>query len=103
MALVGCVAGLLAGCAAGPRDADVEANQAVESFVAETRATSVLGDDAGFLGSPLEDVGLTGLFPVRGQAECSVAGRRGGFLCGADGGSQAGHHVDPHPGPDLQG
>jgi putative cardiolipin synthase len=76
--VVGCVVGLLAGCAAGPRDADVEAGQAVESFVAETRATSVLGDDAGFLGSPLEDVGLTGLFPVRGQAECNVAVLDGG-------------------------
>jgi phosphatidylserine/phosphatidylglycerophosphate/cardiolipin synthase-like enzyme len=76
--LAGCLAGGLAGCAAGPRAVDREAALGTEMFVEETRATSLLGDDAVFSGSPLDDVGLTGLFPVRSPEACQVAVLGGG-------------------------
>jgi putative cardiolipin synthase len=37
------------------------------------RSTSVFGPDTDFTGSTLEDVGLSGLFPVRSPDECEVA------------------------------
>ncbi len=75
---VGCAAGMLAGCAAGPPAAGGDADPALESFVDETRSSSVLGADAHFIGSPLEDVGLSGLFAVRDPAECRIAVLAGG-------------------------
>lgn len=68
-----CVAAL-AGCAAPPPQPD--ASSAV--YVRETSATSVLGSDAQFTGSPYADVGTTGLFPVRGPEQCDVAVLEGG-------------------------
>ena len=60
---------VLAGCAAtAPPD-----EPAVAELVEETAATSVLGPDASFTGSAYPDVGLSGLFPVRGPGECAVA------------------------------
>ena len=44
----------------------------------EASATSVLGPEAQFVGSPYPDVGTTGLFPVRGPADCKVAVLQGG-------------------------
>ncbi len=75
------VAGLaaaLAGCAAAPPAVDEEAGRGLDEFVEEARATSVLGEQARFIGSPYQDVALTGLFPVRGPEECSVAVLEGG-------------------------
>ena len=71
-------ASLLTGCAAAPPAPDADTAEQVERFVAETSATSVLGPDAQFAGSPYEDVGLTGLFPVRGPDDCRIAVLEGG-------------------------
>jgi len=75
---VGWIAGMLAGCVVGPRSANNDTGPAVETFVDEARSTSVLGVDSRFVGSPYEDVALSGLFPVREPAECSVAVLQGG-------------------------
>ena len=65
----------LIGCVAVPPDTD---NVAVSRFIAETSASSVLGDDAAFKGSPYADVADSGLFPVRGPDACSIAVIEGG-------------------------
>ena len=69
---------LLAGCAGTPTAPEGGDRAGVEAFVAETSATSVLGPDADFIGSEYEDVGLSGLFPVRGPDACRVAVLHGG-------------------------
>ena len=66
---------LLTGCATTP---PADGGQGVVEYVAETSATSVLGADATFAGSPLPDVGLTGLFPPHGPDGCQVAVLQGG-------------------------
>ena len=71
-------AALLAGCATAPPTPDVQSGPALDEFVEETSATSVLGSDAHFVGSPYPDVGLSGLFPVRGPDACRVAVLQGG-------------------------
>jgi len=68
---------LLAGCASQPSSKPVAA-PAVSEFIAESSATSVLGPEARFVGSPYDDVGSTGLFPVRGPEACRVAVLQGG-------------------------
>ena len=60
----------LAGCATAPPAPD---SASLQAFVYETSATSVLGPDASFAGSPYPEVGLDGLFPVRGPEDCRVA------------------------------
>jgi cardiolipin synthase len=77
-ALLLAAAGLLAGCAATPPAPDAGIPQDVGQFVAETSATSVLGPEAQFIGSPHPDVGLSGLFPVHGPDGCHVAVLQGG-------------------------
>ena len=72
------LAATLAGCATAPPVVDSESALGVEGFVAEAGSTSVLGEQARFIGSPYEDVGLSGLFPVRGPQQCSVAVLQGG-------------------------
>lgn len=69
-ALMACVAG----CAARQSLPD----QSSTAFVAEVSASSVLGADARFTGSYYADVGMSGLFPVRGPLECNVAVVQGG-------------------------
>ncbi|MCU0758708.1 MAG: phosphatidylserine/phosphatidylglycerophosphate/cardiolipin synthase family protein [Steroidobacteraceae bacterium] len=76
--MAACLAGGLAGCAAGPRAADREGMVGTAAFVEESRSTSLLGDDSVFSGSPLGDVGLSGLFPVRSPQGCQVAVLAGG-------------------------
>jgi putative cardiolipin synthase len=71
-------AGLLAGCAAAPPAPDADTAEHVDRLIAETSATSVLGPDARFAGSPYQEVGLTGLFPVRGPDDCRIAVLEGG-------------------------
>jgi putative cardiolipin synthase len=66
---------LLTGCATDP---PAGGGPDVAEYVAETSATSVLGADAQFAGSPLPDVGLAGLFPPRGPDVCQVAVLEGG-------------------------
>ena len=68
----------LAGCAATSPTADVGKEPGVGQFIAETSASSVLGPEARFTGSPLPDVGLQGLFPVHGPDGCQVAVLQGG-------------------------
>jgi cardiolipin synthase C len=64
---------LLSGCATPPSPPNTAGSPALEEFVEETSATSVLGAEASFAGSPYPEVGINGLFPVRGPEECSVA------------------------------
>jgi phosphatidylserine/phosphatidylglycerophosphate/cardiolipin synthase-like enzyme len=72
------VATLFAGCATSPQAPDAVEGATLDSFIVETSATSVLGTDAAFVGSDLPDVGLSGLFAVRGPRECRVAVLHGG-------------------------
>jgi putative cardiolipin synthase len=67
---------LVAGCAATSPASD--AGPEISQFVAETSASSVLGPEARFAGSPYPDVGLDGLFPVHGPAGCELAVLQGG-------------------------
>jgi len=64
---------LLAGCATTPPSPEESTAPSLQSFIEETSATSVLGPEAAFIGSPYADIGLTGLFAVRGPAECDLA------------------------------
>ena len=73
--LVAAVGGALAGCASTP---PTPGETAVDEFVDTASSSSLLGPDSTFVGSPYPDVGLTGLFPVRGPDECEVAVLRGG-------------------------
>jgi phosphatidylserine/phosphatidylglycerophosphate/cardiolipin synthase-like enzyme len=67
------VAALFTGCAASP-PADAPAGaSAPRAFVEEVSATSVLGPDSKFVGSPYADVGSSGLFPPHGPADCRLA------------------------------
>lgn len=68
--------GMVAGCASHP--SEKEQAETVAQFVAETSASSVLGAEATFTGSPYADVGLAGIFPVRGPTDCEVAVLEGG-------------------------
>jgi putative cardiolipin synthase len=68
--------GMVTGCASHPSEKDQA--ETVAQFVAETSASSVLGTDAIFTGSPYADVGLAGIFPVRGPTDCKVAVLEGG-------------------------
>src|SRR5512137_570862 len=69
---------LLAGCATTPHASGVSPEPQVSQFIAETSASSVLGPEARFAGSPYPDVGLDGLFPVHGPAGCELAVLQGG-------------------------
>jgi putative cardiolipin synthase len=71
-------AGLLAGCASTSPGVESASEPSVDQFVAETSATSVLGTDARFTGSPHPDVALSGLFPVHGPEGCKIAVLEGG-------------------------
>ena len=71
-------AGSLAGCAATSPTSDVGVNPDVSQYVAETSASSVLGPEARFIGSPYPDVDLNGLFPVHGPEGCQLAVLQGG-------------------------
>jgi putative cardiolipin synthase len=78
VAALACLAAMLAGCASTPRVAAEAGSRAVEELVETARSSSVLGPDSVFEGSPYPDVGLSGLFPVHGPAECRVAVLAGG-------------------------
>lgn len=69
---------VLAGCASAPSTPDGDAAPAIDAFIAEASASSVLGPESSFVGSAYPDVGLTGLFHVRGPDECRVAVLEGG-------------------------
>jgi putative cardiolipin synthase len=77
-ALLLSAAGTLAGCVATSPAPNVGTEPQVSQFVAETSASSVLGPEARFVGSPYPDVGLNGLFPVHGPDGCQVAVLQGG-------------------------
>ena len=66
----------LAGCAGRP--VVPESGPELGDYVARTSATSVVGNEAEFQGSPLPDVGLAGLFPAHGPDQCRVAVLEGG-------------------------
>jgi len=71
-------AALLAACAGTSPTIEDQVQSTVDQFVAEASASSVLGPDARFAGSPYPDVGLDGLFPVHGPEGCQIAVLRGG-------------------------
>ena len=75
--LLAALLGLVAGCAGQPTTSP-STTADLDDFIARTRATSVLGSDASFEGSPYPDVGSSGLFGVRGPDECRVAVLDGG-------------------------
>ena len=77
-ALLLSAAGLLAGCATTAPGSAGRKEPDVDRFVMETSASSVLGPEARFAGSPYPDVGLTGLFPVHGPDGCEIAVLQGG-------------------------
>ena len=66
----------LAGCATTP--APEAPGPSLTEFVDESAATSAVGPDAQFIGSPYPDVGLSGLFPPHGPDGCQVAVLQGG-------------------------
>jgi putative cardiolipin synthase len=76
-ALLLATAGLVAGCAAAPPAPDVGGERS-DPIIADASATSVLGPEAQFVGSPYPDVGSSGLFPVHGPDGCKVAVLQGG-------------------------
>jgi phosphatidylserine/phosphatidylglycerophosphate/cardiolipin synthase-like enzyme len=61
---------VLAGCAAAP---PAEAPPDPQAFVEQAAATSVLGVDSAFVGSPYPEVGSAGLFPPRAPDDCRIA------------------------------
>ncbi|MEZ5540903.1 MAG: phosphatidylserine/phosphatidylglycerophosphate/cardiolipin synthase family protein [Pseudomonadota bacterium] len=65
---------VLAGCSAVPSAPPQEP----AAFIEATATTSVLGPDSRFAGSAYPDVGLSGLFPVRGPDACKLAVLTGG-------------------------
>jgi putative cardiolipin synthase len=71
-------AGLIAGCSTTSSTVGDGTEAAVDQFVAEASASSVLGREARFVGSPYADVGLNGLFPVHGPEGCQIAVLQGG-------------------------
>jgi phosphatidylserine/phosphatidylglycerophosphate/cardiolipin synthase-like enzyme len=64
---------LFAGCMATPPTGAPGAASEPRTFVEAASTTSVLGPDSVFVGSPYEDVGSSGLFPLHGPAGCSLA------------------------------
>src|SRR5512143_1534222 len=68
----------IAGCAATPPAPGTGSGPDIGQFVAETSASSVLGPEARFVGSPYPDVSLSGLFPVHGPDACRIAVLQGG-------------------------
>ena len=69
---------LLTGCASVPPAPDAPEAMGLDGFIRETSSSSVLGFESRFVGSPYPDVGLSGLFPVRGPDECELAVLQGG-------------------------
>ena len=77
--LVATTLGLLAGCASTPSAPEDSAGEpGLDAFIDEASATSVLGPESSFVGSEYPEVGLSGLFPVRGPDECEIAVLRNG-------------------------
>ena len=76
--VVGAAAGLIAGCASTPPATESGAAPRLVEFVDEASASSVLGPESSFVGSPYPDVGINGVFPVRGPGECELAVLQGG-------------------------
>jgi len=72
------LAGLLAGCASAPPATVAADKSMLDEFITTVNSSSVLDPDSRFIASPLSDVGLSGLFPVRGPGECEVAVLQGG-------------------------
>jgi putative cardiolipin synthase len=75
---LGFVLALIAGCASTPPTPGEGGPAQLRIFMQETIATSVLGADSRFIGSPYKDVGLSGLFPVHGPDGCQIAVLQGG-------------------------
>ncbi len=71
--LLAAATALATGCAATPPAGTPAETSEPRAFVEETSATSVLGPDSVFVGSPYADVGLSGLFPPHGPADCRLA------------------------------
>jgi cardiolipin synthase C len=72
------LASLITGCAANAPAPDGGTGPQLDQFIEETSASSVLGPEAQFVGSPYPDVAMTGLFPVHGPNGCRIAVLQGG-------------------------
>jgi putative cardiolipin synthase len=64
---------VLSGCAGTPTGPDGSLNRDSAELLEHSRSISVFGPASDFVGSPFEDVALTGVFPVRSNGECDVA------------------------------
>ena len=73
---ISAIIGLLAGCTHAPPTQDADGS--LDEFLDAVSASSVLGPDSRFIGSSYTDIGLSGLFPVRGPDECELAVLQGG-------------------------
>ena len=69
---------LLTGCASSPPTPDSPEAMGLDPFIEVVRSSSILGPDSQYLGSPFEDVGLSGLFSVRDPEQCELAVLAGG-------------------------
>lgn len=65
---------MISACATAPRKSE----PAVEELLALAQSSAALEPDSGYIGSPYEDVGLGGLFPLRGPDDCRIAILEGG-------------------------
>lgn len=70
--------GLLAGSASTPPATVAADKSTLDKFITTINSSPVLDPDSHFIGSPISDVGLNGLFPVFGPDECEVAVLQGG-------------------------
>jgi putative cardiolipin synthase len=68
----------LGACATTPPEPERYEKGNLEATLAAESATSVLGVDSAFVGSPYPDVGTSGLFPSHGPERCEVAVLAGG-------------------------
>ncbi len=69
---------VLSACATTPPAPERYGEANLEATLAAEGATSVLGPDSRFIGSPYPDVGTSGLFPPHGPDGCEVAVLAGG-------------------------
>jgi putative cardiolipin synthase len=69
---------MLGACATTPPAPERYEEANLEASLLADSATSVLGADSDFIGSPYDDVGVSGLFPPHGPDGCEVAVLAGG-------------------------
>ena len=76
--LIMAIMGMVSGCASTQPAVESTEKASLAAFLHKTAATSVLGPESRFSGSPYTDVGLDGLYPIRGPEECELVVLSGG-------------------------